>query len=431
MARQALRGRLVWLTDDPATAGPAALRDIADGLVVIEDGRIALVGAAADITTTDLTVEHFPDALILPGFIDAHIHASQTQVIGSYGAQLLDWLDRYTFPAERRFADPAHCAAMAGFFLDELLRNGTTAAVAYPTVHAQSVDALCSAAERRGMRLVTGKVMMDEGPEGLRDTVETGYRESKSLIERWHGRGRIGYAVTPRFAVTSSRAQLEAAGLLLREHPDCWLQTHLSENRAEIATVAARFPEAKSYTDVYERAGLLGPRSLFGHCIHLAEEEIGRLAATGSIACFCPTSNLFIGSGLFDLARLRQGGVRMALATDVGGGTSYSMLRTAAEAYKVLQLQGQSWPALDALYAMTLGNARALGLEEEIGSLAPGSCADLVVLRPEAIPALAHRLAVLDEAALEERLFAILTMGDERLVAATYVAGVKRWAASR
>lgn len=430
MDRHAVRGRLVWLSDDPAIAGAAALRDLPDGMIVIEDGRIAAIGPAgdlaADLADEGLEVAHYQDALILPGFIDAHTHASQTEIIGSYGEQLLDWLNRYTFPAERRFADPAHCASMAGFFLDELLRHGTTAAVAYPTVHKQSVDALCAAAEARGMRLITGKVMMDEGPDGLRDTVEEGYRDSKALIERWHGRGRIGYAITPRFAVTSSRGQLEAAGALLREHADCWLQTHLSENRAEVATVAARFPEARHYTDVYERAGLLGPRSLFGHCIHLADDEIDRLAETGSVACFCPTSNLFIGSGLLDMARLRQRSVTVALATDVGGGTSFSMLRTAAEGYKVLQLQGQSWPAAHALYAMTLGNARALGLEDEIGSLEVGRMADLAVLRPDAIPALAHRLAVIDEAALEERLFAILTMGDERLIAATYVAGERR-----
>lgn len=426
-ARHAVRGRLVWFADDPATAGALALRDVPDGAVLIEGAVIRAVGPAADILTSDIPVVHYPGALIMPGLIDTHIHYAQTQVIGSYGAQLLDWLNRYTFPAERRFADPAHCAATARFFLAELFRNGTTTAVVYPTVHACSVDAICGAAESRGMRLLAGKVMMDEGPDGLRDTVESGYRESKAQIERWHGRGRIGYAITPRFAVTSSRAQLEAAGALLAEHPDCWLQTHLSENRAEIQYVGERFPEALDYLDVYDRAGLLGPRSLFGHSIHLSERERRRLSETGSIAVFCPTSNLFIGSGLFDLAAMRDpvAPVRTALATDVGGGTSYSLLRTAAEGYKVLQLQGQSWPALEAFYAMTLGNARALGLEREIGTLEPGSHADLVVLAPAATPALAHRLEALDETGLSERLFALMTMGDDRAVAATYVAGQK------
>jgi len=425
--RHAVRGRLVWFTDDPAVAGPAALRDIPDGAVVIEGELIRAVGPAAEVLDPETPVSRYPDALILPGLIDTHIHYAQTRVIGSYGAQLLDWLNRYTFPAERRFADPAYCAETAAFFIAELFRNGTTTAVVYPTVHACSVDAICAAAEAHAMRLLTGKIMMDDGPEGLCDTVESGYRDSKALIERWHGRGRIGYAITPRFAVTSSGTQLEAAGALLAEHPDCWLQTHLSENHAEIRTVAERFPEARDYLDVYDRAGLLGPRSLFGHAIHLSPAERQRLSETGSIAVFCPTSNLFIGSGLFDLAAMRDPAapVRVALATDVGGGTSYSLLRTTAEGYKVLQLQGQSWPAFDAFYAMTLGNARALGLEAEIGTLEPDSHADLVVLEPAATPALAHRLEALDDDALDERLFALLTMGDDRAVAATYVAGRK------
>jgi guanine deaminase len=427
MTRRALRGRLVWFRDDPAIAGEAALVDIADGLLVIEAERIAAVGPAAELMAPDLEVTAYPNALILPGLVDAHIHYPQTQVIGSYGTQLLDWLQSYTFPAERRFADPAHCARTAGFFLDELLRNGTTTAVAYASVHPCSVDALCAEALTRDMRLITGKVMMDEGPEGLCDTARSGYDDSRALIARWHGQGRLGYAVTPRFAVTSSAAQLEAAGALLREHPDCWLQTHLAENHAEIAEVARRFPEASSYTDVYDRFGLLGPRSILGHCLHLAEDEMARLAATGSVACFCPTSNLFIGSGLFDLARLtdRPDPVRIALATDVGGGTSYSMLQTAAEAYKVLQLQNQSWPALDAFHTMTRGNALALGIAHEIGTLEPGSHADITVLDLAPTPAIAHRLEAIDRSDLPALLFALMTMGDDRAIRATWVAGKK------
>ena len=423
--RHAIRGHLFWFTDDPAVAGTGAVREITDGALIIDGPCIAAVGEAGDLIEPGLPVTDHGDALILPGLIDTHIHYAQAQVIGSYGAQLLDWLNRYTFPAERRFADPAHCAAEAAIFLAELVRHGTTTAVVYPTVHAGSVDALFAAASACDMRLLSGKIMMDEGPEGLRDTPESGYRDSKALIARWHGKGRLGYVVTPRFAVTSSEGQLAAAGALLAEHPECWLQTHLSENHAEIATVAARFPDALDYLDVYDRAGLVGARSLFGHCIHLNERERRRMSEAGAVACFCPTSNLFIGSGLFDLETMRASAapVRVALATDVGGGTSYSMLRTAAEAYKVLQLQGQSWPAFEAFYTMTLGNARALGLEAEIGTLEPGSHADLAVLRPEAIPALAHRLAVIERCALEERLFALMTMGDERTVAATYVAG--------
>lgn len=426
---RAVRGRLLTFQDDPAQVGPeASYRYLEDGVVRIEDGRIDAVGPAADLLPTlpaGAAVDHYPDDLVLPGLIDAHLHYPQTRVIASYGAQLLEWLQKYTFVEEQKLKDPAHAATVAEFFLEELLRNGTTTAAVYCTVHPESVDAFFTASHRRNTRMIAGKVMMDRNaPSGLLDTAETGYRESKDLLTRWHRHGRQLYAITPRFALTSTEAQLAAAGALLREHPDAWLQTHLAENREEIATVRALFPQDASYTAVYDRHGLLGPRSLFGHCIHLAEPELERLAATGSVAVFCPTSNLFIGSGLFDLARTRAPAhqVRVALATDVGGGTSYSMLRTAAEAYKVLQLQGQNLPALDAFYLMTLGNARGLSLEDRIGALEPGREADLAVLDARATPAMAHRM----EAArgdLEEELFVLMTMGDDRAVRATYVAG--------
>jgi len=315
---------------------------------------------------------------------------------------------------------------VADFFLDELFRSGTTTAMVYCTVHPQSVDAFFAAAEQRGARMIAGKVMMDrDTPEGLRDTAQGGYDDSKALIERWRGRGRLDYAVTPRFAVTSTQAQLDAAGALAREFPDCYVQTHVNENKAEIARVAALFPEAQSYVDVYARAGLLGPRSVLGHCIHLQDSEVAQLAESRSVAAFCPTSNLFLGSGLFDQARLTQAGARIALATDVGGGTSYSMLRTAAEGYKVLQLNGQSWPALEAFYRMTLGNARALSLDDRIGSIEVGKEADLVALDPRATPALAHRMETA-EGNLEVELFALMTLGDDRTVRQTYVAGEPR-----
>jgi guanine deaminase len=299
---------------------------------------------------------------------------------------------------------------VADFFLDELFRSGTTTAMVYCTVHPQSVDAFFAAADERGARMIAGKVMMDrDAPEALMDTAQRAYDESKALIQRWRGRGRLDYAITPRFAVTSH----------------CYVQTHANENKAEIARVAALFPEAQSYLDVYARAGLLGPRSVFGHCIHLQESEVAALAESRSVAAFCPTSNLFLGSGLFNQARLRQAGVRIALATDVGGGTSYSMLRTAAEGYKVLQLNGQSWPAAEAFYRMTLGNARALSLDDRIGSIETGKEADLIALDPHATPALAHRI----EAAggdLEVELFALVALGDDRAVRQTYVAGEPR-----
>jgi guanine deaminase len=428
-ARRALRGRILSFVGDPAEVGEAAShRYLEDGVVLVENGRIAALGEARDLLARlpDKTpIDDHSGHRILPGFIDTHIHLPQTQVIASHGAQLLDWLQKYTFVEEQKFQDPAHAARIARFFLDELLRNGTTTAVVYGSVHPESVEALFLESERRGTRMIAGKVMMDRGaPPALLDTAKRGYDDSKAGIKRWHGRGRQGYAISPRFAVTSSDAQLEAAGGLAAEHPGCHVQTHLSENLDEIATVRRLFPWAKSYTDVYDRFGLLGPRSLFGHCIHLDEAELERLSATRSIAALCPTSNLFLGSGLFDLEALRasERPVRVGLATDVGGGTSYSMLRTAAEAYKVMQLRGRSWPALEAFYAITLGNARALGLEGEIGSLEPGREADMIVLDARATPAMAHRMETV-AGELAEELFVLLIKGDERAVRATYVMG--------
>ena len=433
---RAIRGRLLGFLDDPAEVGASSSYEHhADGLLVIEDGRIARVGDASELlmeVPPGAPVDHYPDCVILPGLIDTHIHYAQTQVIASYGTQLLEWLHRYTFVEEQKFADPAHAAGVARFFLDELLRNGTTTAAVYCTTHAASVEAFFAESERRRTRMIAGKMMMDRNaPAALTDTAQQGYDESKSLLQAWHGRGRQLYAVTPRFALTSSAAQLEAAGALLREHPNVHLQTHLAENHEEIATVRQLFPSATSYTDVYDRFGLLGPRSIFGHCLHLAEDELQRLSGAGSVAALCPTSNLFIGSGLFDLARLRDPArpVRVSLATDVGGGTSYSMLRTAAEAYKVLQLRGQTLSPLDAFYLMTLGSARALGLETAIGSFRIGSEADVVVLNPYATPAMAHRMATVGED-LEATLFVLMTLGDERAVRATYVLGEPAHAAS-
>jgi guanine deaminase len=424
-----IRGRVLSFTDDPAASGSQAHFVIDDGAVLVARGLIEAVGEARDVLARapeGALVDDHAGSIITAGFIDAHIHYPQTQVIGSYGAQLLDWLHDYTFVEEQKFADPAHCARIAEFFLDELFRCGTTTAMVYCTVHPGSAEAFFAAAEKRGARMIAGKVMMDrDAPEALMDTAQRGYDESKALIERWSKRGRLSYAITPRFAVTSTQGQLEAAGALAREFLECYVQTHADENKAEIARVAALFPEARSYIDIYARAGLTGPRSVFGHCIHLQDGEVAELAASRSIAAFCPTSNLFLGSGLFDQARLVRAGVGIALATDVGGGTSYSMLRTAAEGYKVLQLNGQSWPALEALYRMTLGNARALSLDDRIGSIERGKEADLVVLDSRATPALAHRMETAG-GNLEVELFALITMGDDRAVRQTYVAGEPR-----
>jgi guanine deaminase len=334
-------------------------------------------------------------------------------------------LQKYTFVEEQKFADPAHADKVARFFLDELFRQGTTTAMVYCTVAPESVEAFFTEAERRGARMIAGKVMMDRNaPPALTDTPQRGYDESKALIEKWRGAGRLGYAITPRFAITSSREQLEAAGALAREYPDAHVQTHLSENHAEIAWAKELHPEARDYLDTYERAGLLGPKSVFGHCIHLEPREIEALSAHRGVAAFCPTSNLFLGSGLFDEEGLDAAGVRIALATDVGGGTSYSLLQTANEAYKVLQMRRQSWPAYQAFYQLTLGNARALGLEDQIGRLEAGFEADLVVLDSRATPAMAHRMESI-EGDLAEELFVLMTMGDDRAVAETYVAGMR------
>jgi len=419
-----LRGRLLSFSDAPLGDDPSTYAHVEDGGVLVREGRIAASGAWADVAALArdaLVVDHRP-CLILPGFIDPHIHFPQVQVIGSFGAQLLDWLNTYTFVEEQKYADPAHAAAMAPRFCDELLRHGTTTAAAFCSVHPASVDAFFAEALARGMRMIGGKVMMDRNaPEALRDSAQAGYDESKALIAKWSGRGRLHYAISPRFAITSSEAQMEAAGALAREHPDLHVQTHLAENRAECDFARSLFPYARDYTDVYAHYGLLGPRSLMGHCVHLADREIAALAEAGAVAVFNPTSNLFLGSGLYDFARLQGGRVRTAVATDVGGGTSYSMLRTMDEAYKILQLQGQTLPPLMAFYMMTLGNARALGLERHIGTLDPGADADLVVLDVCATPAMAMRAATVST--LAEELFVLQTMGDDRAVRETYVAG--------
>ena len=421
----AVRGEIVHFLADPA-ADPRALEHFADGVLIVRDGHVAECGPAAALLTklpSGTPLADHRGRLILPGFVDTHVHYPQTDIIASHGEQLLEWLERYTFPAERRFADPAHAAEVAGFFCDELLRNGTTTAAAFATVHPASVEALFEAAQQRRMRLITGKVLMDRNcPDFLRDTAETGYADSQALIERWHNRDRLLYAITPRFAPTSTPAQMALAGRLFREHPGVFLQSHLAENRAEVAWVAQLHPEARSYLDVYERAGQLGMRALFAHCLWLDDSDRRRMAERGAAMSFCPTSNLFLGSGLFDLARARALGVRVGLGTDVGGGTSLSMLQTLNEAYKVLQLGGQSLSAASGFYLATLGGAHSLYLDDRIGNFAPGKEADFVVLDPRATPLLARRSAACTT--LEERLFVLMMLGDDRAVAATYVMGV-------
>ena len=426
--RRALRGEIVSFDDDPR-ASERALRHFADGLVVIEDGRVAAVGEAAALLATlppATPLEDHRGCFLLPGFIDLHVHYAQTDIIASHGEGLLGWLERYTFAAESRFGDAQLARDTARYFLDELLKNGTTSAAVFATVHPQSADAIFTAAEARRMRLAAGKVLMDRNcPQVLRDTAQSGYEQSKALIARWHGRGRLSYAVTPRFAPTSSEAQLEAAGALLREHPGVLLQTHVAESREEVAWVRELFPSSRSYLDVYDRFGLLASPAVLAHGIWLDDADRARLAQCGAAIAFCPTSNLFVGSGLFPYAKCHAAGVRVGLATDVGGGTSFSMLRTMHEAYKVAQLLGEPFSALDGFYLATLGAARSLGKADAIGALAPGREADLVVLDPAATPLMARRNARAET--LEERLFALMMLGDERAVAATYVLGETAW----
>ncbi len=416
-----LRGRVFDFLDEPQTPGDGSYRYIEDGAILLDQGRIVAVGDFAALDNGAEVIDHRPH-LLMPGFIDTHNHFPQMQVIGSYGAQLLDWLNTYTFPAEMKFVDPEHAARIATAYFDEMLRNGTTTPVAYCSVHKTSAEAYFTAAAARNIRAIGGKVLMDRNaPEGLLDTPETGYDDSKALIEKWHGTGRALYAVTPRFAITSTPAQLEVAGALMAENPDCYMQTHLSENTDEIAYTLELYPDFRDYLGIYDHYGLLGPRALMGHSIHLSEREVTLMRETQSVAVFCPTSNLFIGSGLFDERRMQENGVRMALATDIGGGTSYSMLRTLDEAYKVCQLQNRNLPPLRAFYMLTLGNARALGLEAEIGTLAAGSEADIVVLDARATPAMALRMETVET--LPEELFVLQTLGDDRSVVQTYVAG--------
>ncbi len=409
-----LRGRVLTFTDADT------YRYFEDGMVVVENGLITGVGDYMAVGDDEI-IDHRPH-LIMAGFIDTHNHFPQMQVIGSYGAQLLEWLNNYTFPEETKFSDPAHSTRLAGLYFDEMLRNGTTTPVAYCSVHKTSAEAYFTEAKRRNIRAIGGKVLMDRNaPDGVLDTPQSGLDDTEDLIAKWHGNGRALYAISPRFAITSTPEQLEMAQALVAAHPDCYVQTHLSENKDEIAYTMELYPDHPDYLGIYEHYGLLGSKTLLGHSIYLSERERSVMADTNSVAVFCPTSNLFIGSGLFDEETTRNDGIRIAVATDIGGGTSYSMLRTMDEAYKVCQLQGQNLPPLYAFYLMTLGNARALGLEAQIGTLETGTEADIVILNASATPAAALRMETVET--LAEELFVLQTLGDDRAIVETYVAG--------
>ncbi len=362
----------------------------------------------------------------MPGFIDTHVHAPQIDVIASYGAELLEWLNTYTFPAEAHYAEPALARSGAVRFLDALLAHGTTSAVVFPTVHKVSAEALFEAAQQRGMRLITGKVLMDRHcPDNLRDDVDQAERDCEDLIARWHGNGRLAYAVTVRFAATSTPEQLAMAGRLCATHPGVYMQTHVAENHAEVRWIAELFPQARSYLDVYASAGLLNERAVLAHGIWLDDADRAVLRATGAQIAHSPSSNLFLGSGLFDWRAAQAAGAAVSLASDVGGGTSLSMLRTAADAYKIQAMAGQRLTAWKALHAATLGGAQALHLDSEIGSLEPGRLADVCVWDWAVGPVAQRRMEV--ARALHERVFAWMTLGDERNLVAAYVAGARRY----
>ncbi len=412
------------LTDPDCTDLADSYQYFADGVMVVENGLITELGDAAEVLQhyPDIEILEHPNRLIVPGFIDTHIHYPQTEVIASYGEQLLDWLEDYTFPAEAAFHDKAHCEQAAEFFLDELLKNGTTTALVFGTVHKVSVETFFDAADRRQLRMIAGKVMMDRNaPSNLVDTPQSSYQDSKALIERYHGKNRLSYAVTPRFAPTSSPEQLSLAGKLLGEYPDLYLHTHISENKNEISWVSELFPESKNYLDVYDQFNLVTPRSVFAHGIHLSDCECKRLAEADSAVAFCPTSNTFLGSGLFNLSRLEQHQVNVSLGTDVGGGTSFSMLQTMQEAYKVCQLSGNQINPFKAFYLATLAGAQALKLESKIGNLQKGSEADFVVLDLASTPLIDYRMQ--RAKTLEEKLFVLMILGDDRSIAETYSFG--------
>ncbi|KZZ77970.1 guanine deaminase [Oleiphilus sp. HI0130] len=424
MSIKLFRASVLHFLSDPNIDGENAYEFFEDGALVVNDGHVVELGEASELLAKHTTAEivDYTGKLIIPGMIDTHIHFPQVEVIASYGEQLLDWLNNYTFPAERQFEDKEYASNIANFFLDELLKCGTTTALVFGTVHKQSVEAFFEASEQRNTRMICGKVMMDRNaPEYLTDTPESAYQDSKALIEAWHEKGRQLYAVTPRFAITSTEAQLEKAGQLIAEHPSVFMQTHISENHDEVAFVDELFPDAIDYLDVYDRYGLLGPRAVFAHGIHLYPREHQRLRETGSSVSFCPTSNLFLGSGLLDIRQLEREQVNYSVATDVGGGTSFSMLTTLAEAYKINQLQNHSLSPLKSMYMATLGNAKSLQLDDKIGSFQAGREADFAVLDYDATPLMSLKQSKCKT--LDEKLFAMIILGDDRAVKATYVAG--------
>jgi guanine deaminase len=437
---KAFRGQILDFVSDPFYTNEAdSVRYFPDGLLVLEAGKVKELGDYVRLRDAypGIKVTTYTDKLIVPGFIDLHTHYPQTEMIGAYGAQLMEWLEQYTFPTEAQFQDPVHARWIAAFFLDQLLHHGTTTALVLTTIFPVSVEVLFEEAEKRQMRIIAGQVLMSRNaPEYLLNDPQLAYLQTRDQIQRWHGKGRALYAITPRFAITSTPEELQLAGQLKQEFPDVYVHTHMSENLKEIEYTAALFPDCQDYLHVYEQFGLVGNRSVFAHCIHLDDSAFERLSTAGATIAFCPTSNLFLGSGLFKLkqAKLATYPVKVGLATDVGAGTSFSMLQTMADAYKVMQLQGESLSVFKALYLATTGAAKALAIDHWVGNFEPGKEADFTVLDLRATPLMAMRnLEPLCKnlTELAEKAFAMMILGDDRSVTATYVAGNLMYAANR
>lgn len=424
---QAFRGSILYFTGDPLhDHQPVIWHE--DGLLLLNGELIVASGAYADLRDKlpeDLCVTDYSGKIIMPGFVDTHVHYPQTDIIASPAEGLLPWLETYTFPAESQFGDHDYAQEVASFFLDELLKNGTTTAMVYSTVHKTSADAFFGISHQRNLRMVTGKVLMDRNcPEYLQDTAESGARDSEDLIRKWHGRGRQLYALTPRFAPCSTNEQLGLTGELARQYPDTFIQTHVAENQDECAWARSLFPSARSYLDIYDQFGLMRERAMYAHCIWLDETDTRRMAETGSAISVCPTSNLFLGSGLFSFRGAEQHQVQLSMATDVGGGTSFSMLQTMNEMHKVARMGGYHLNALRMFYYATLGGAKAMRLDHQIGTLQAGTEADFIILNPKATPLLSRRTENADS--LEEVLFALAMLGDDRTIEATYAAGIRQ-----
>ncbi len=419
----AIRANFLHCLSNPDTQGSEALEYIENGILLIENGKIVACGPADSITVSNnATVVDLGNKLVMPGFVDTHIHYPQVDVMASYGTQLLDWLERYTFPEESRYADKDIAEKTAAFFLDELLKNGTTTALVFGTVHPESVDAFFTEAAARKLRMICGKVMMDRNaPDNLLDTPESSGRDTQRLIDDWHGKDRLGYAVTPRFAPTSTPEQLQVAQQLLNDNPTVHLHTHMAENASECDWVRELFPDVQDYLAVYEKFDLVRKRSVFAHSIHLSDNAWKRLAKAEAAVSHCPCSNLFIGSGLFDLRSAQKHAVKLGLGTDVGGGDSFSLLRASNEAYKIQQLQKHTLTPEHAFYLMTLGGAQALDLDSHIGNFEPGKEADFIVIDEHATPLLSRRASA--QSHWRDRLFTLLMLGDDRSIEQTWIMG--------